>query len=140
MKCGIVGQNLIKKIEALKLKAYPCSAGVWTIGWGHTKGVKEGDTCTLCQAQKWFDEDIKWCEEAVNKYVKVDLTQNQFDMLCSFCFNTGASRFGLSQVVKFINQNIHITAPEAFKKRYLTAFITALGNPCKGLVNRRLAE
>ena len=46
MKTSKEGISLIKKFEGCELKAYQCSANVWTIGYGHTQGIKEGDVCS----------------------------------------------------------------------------------------------
>ena len=63
MKISQEGLSLIKKFEGCKLKAYKCSAGVWTIGYGHTEGVKEGDTCIQEEAEKLLRGDIFKFEE-----------------------------------------------------------------------------
>lgn len=89
MKLGKAGQDLIKHFEGLALKAYKCPSGVWTIGWGHTAGVQQGQTITEQQAQEIFENDMKVYERYVNYYVKHTLTQNQFDALVSFTYNCG---------------------------------------------------
>lgn len=89
MRLGKEGEKLIKHFEGLKLKAYKCPAGVWTIGWGHTAGVKQGQTITEKQAQEIFENDMKLYEGYVNRFVNIPLTQNQFDALVSFTYNCG---------------------------------------------------
>ena len=84
------GIEFIKSYEALVLKAYDDSTGVWTIGYGHTAGVMPGMEITESQAVEFLQADLKRFEESVNRYVTVPLTQNMFDALVSFTFNLGA--------------------------------------------------
>jgi lysozyme len=70
VRVGNKGLDIIKEAEGLRLKAYLCPAKVWTIGFGHTKGVKEGDTCTISQADQWLREDCQEAEEAVARLVR----------------------------------------------------------------------
>lgn len=79
--------------EGCELTAYRCPAGIWTIGYGHTKGVRQGMTCTKEQALAWLREDIAESEDLVNRKVLVPLKQHQFDALTSFVFNIRKSRF-----------------------------------------------
>lgn len=81
------GKALIKSYEGCRLTAYKCPAGVWTIGWGRTGGVREGQRITQAQADMYFNEDIKKYEAPVQRYS--GLNQNQFDALVSFCYNCG---------------------------------------------------
>ncbi|HIR20860.1 MAG TPA: lysozyme, partial [Candidatus Aphodousia faecalis] len=75
--------------EGCKLTAYPCAAGVWTIGAGHTKGVKEGDTCTEEQAKAWLIDDIKETQTLLAHYVNVPVSEGEFVALVSLAFNVG---------------------------------------------------
>ena len=91
LKTGQAGLNLIKQFEGCRLKAYKCPAGVWTIGYGHTAGVKAGQTITQAQADKMLVEDVERFEKNVNKYYeKYRWSQNEFDALVSFAFNLGS--------------------------------------------------
>lgn len=91
LKTGQAGLNLIKQFEGCRLKAYKCPAGVWTIGYGHTVGVKAGQTITQAQADKMLVEDVERFEKNVNKYYeKYRWSQNEFDALVSFAFNLGS--------------------------------------------------
>ena len=67
------GIALIKKFEGCELTAYQCSADVWTLGYGHTAGVSEGDTCTAAEAETMLTEDLQKFEGYVNDLVEVDL-------------------------------------------------------------------
>ena len=84
------GLNIIKKYEGCRLEAYRDPVNIWTIGVGHTKNVKPGQKITAAQADAYLREDVKWAEDAVNKYMKTyNFNQNQFDALVSFAFNLG---------------------------------------------------
>ena len=90
MKTSQNGIDLIKKYEGCHLTAYKCPAGVWTIGYGHTSGVKEGMKITREQAEEFLKQDLEKYEKYVLAYVKHPLDQNQFDALVSFTYNCGA--------------------------------------------------
>lgn len=135
MKTSNKGIDLIKKFEGCKLKAYKCPAGVWTIGYGHTKGVKEGDTCTIAQAEELLKQDLKIFECEIQDLVKVKLNQNQFDALVSFIYNVGAGAFQDSTMRKFINAGHFPLAAGQFDR-----WVYAKGVKLNGLVKRRAAE
>lgn len=80
----------VKAEETLRLKAYKCPKGVWTIGWGHTGGVKEGDTCTKAQADAWIRSDLQSAQTALAKYINVSVSESQFIALLSLAYNLGA--------------------------------------------------
>lgn len=129
-------EDLIKKWEQLRLEAYmPTPDDVWTIGWGHTKGVYEGMVITRKQAQDYFEDDIRWAERAVNQLVKVGLSQNQYDALVSFVFNIGTTQFKKSTCLKRLNAGNYEGAAEA-----MTWFNKQKGKVLRGLVRRREEE
>ena len=129
------GIELIKQFEGLRLKAYQCSAGVWTIGYGHTKGVKQGQTITEQEAERLLKEDLRVFENCLNS-VGLVLSQNQFDALVSFIFNVGAGNFRSSTLLKKakINQNDLSICSEFAKWKF------ANKKELPGLVGRRAAE
>ena len=91
LSLGGRGSGLIKSFETLRLKAYlPTPEDVLTIGWGHTRGVKLGEVCTIEQAEKWFVEDTASAIVAVRS-LPCQLTQSMFDALCSLVYNAGPS-------------------------------------------------
>ena len=97
MKTSDNGINLIASFEGCKLTAYKDAVGVWTIGYGHTSGVKSGQTITQNQAIEFLKSDVAIFENAVNsaitnKVIKFTVNQNQFDALVSFAFNLGGGR------------------------------------------------
>jgi len=73
------GLSLIKKFEGCELDAYKCAAGVLTIGYGSTKGVKEGDTITQEEADNLLLHEMEEYEGYINDMVNIDLKQNPFD-------------------------------------------------------------
>lgn len=131
----MTGKDIIKKWESLRLKAYLCPAGVWTIGWGHTKGVKEGDVCTLEQTDTWLDEDMQEAVNAVNKYVTSSLTGNQREALTSFVFNVGVGNFRDSTLLRMINSGDMIGASNQFPR-----WNKSKGTVLPGLTLRRKEE
>ena len=110
------GINLIKQFEGLRLKAYQCAAGVWTIGYGHTSGVKKGDKITPKQAEDFLRSDLEKFENAINNLVIAELNQNQFDALVSFVFNIGINAFKQSTMLKFLNNNSFPLAARQFDR------------------------
>lgn len=133
--CGNLGLEIIKKHEGLRLKAYKCSSGKWTIGYGHRAGVKPGMEITPEQAEEFLKQDLKATENAINRY-NLNLTQNQFDALCAFVFNIGMTNFAQSTILKKIQANpTDETIRDEFAKWKLSA-----GKVAKGLVNRRADE
>ena len=93
------GLALIKKFEGCELEAYKCAAGVWTIGYGSTKGVKDGDSITQAEADKLLLHEMEEYEGYINELVENKLKQNEFDALVSWGFyhhgNLGQSRNGI---------------------------------------------
>ena len=132
--------KLIKKWEGLRLAAYlPTAHDKWTIGWGHTKDVKPGDEVSREQAHILFVGDVAWAVNAVNREVKVGLTQNQFDALVSLTFNIGATHFRKSTLLRRLNAGNYDEAAEQFhvwNKQRQKGVLVVL----KGLVRRRAEE
>lgn len=135
MRTSKNGIDLIKKFEGIKTKAYKCPAGVWTIGYGHTKNVQKGDTCTMAQAVEFLKEDLRVFECAINDLVKVELNQNQFDGIISFVYNVGIGAFQDSTLRKFLNAGHFPLAAGQFDR-----WNKAGGVVLEGLVRRRAAE
>lgn len=88
MKTSQKGIDLIKSFEGCKLTAYQDTVHVWTIGYGHTGGVKSGQKITKAQAEDFLKADLAKFEKAVDA-LKMDFNQNQFDALVSFAYNCG---------------------------------------------------
>lgn len=116
MRISDNGVQFIKDREGLRLRAYQDSAGVWTIGYGHTKGVRKGDTIDQNTATLYLLQDLRNAEDAVNELVQVPLTQNQFDALVSFTFNLGRERLRTSTLLRLLNQKKYISAAGQFER------------------------
>jgi lysozyme len=130
------GEDLIKSFEELRLVAYQDPKGVWTIGWGHTGSeVVEGLTCTIEDAEVWFQEDIAWAVKGVNDSLTANVSQQQFDALTSFTFNVGVGAEEHSTMLKLVNMRDFQAAADEFLK---WDHIDGVENV--GLKNRRLAE
>lgn len=125
------GIALIKSFEGCRLTAYQCAAGVWTIGYGHTQGVTQGQTITQEQAEAYLLSDIRRYEWYVHEDVKHELTQGQYDALVSFTFNCGGG--SLKTLIKDRTLEQIADAILLYNK-------SALGEKLEGLVRRREAE
>lgn len=127
------GIELIKRFEGLSLKAYKCPAGVYTIGYGHTKGVKKGDVITEKEAESLLQEDLNNFIDHVRKMDEkyhYNFNQNEFDALVSFAFNVGSIN-GLTNNGKRTKFQISCK---------IKSYVYAKGYVMKGLINRRNAE
>lgn len=129
------GLDLIKHYEGLRLEAYQCSAGVWTIGYGSTRGVKPGMVIDEAEAEHRLRVDVAFAEIAVNKLVTVDLTDDQHAALVSFVFNLGAGNFGKSTLLRKLNAGDYEGAADEFPRWCRTG-----GRVLAGLKRRREAE
>jgi len=129
------GIALIKEFEGLRLKAYKCPGGVWTIGYGHTAGVKPGMVITEAQAEEYLKEDLFSCENAVNNQ-KLYINQNQFDALVSLIYNIGIGNFQKSTLLRKarVNPNDNSIMDEFLK------WVYSKGRVLPGLQRRRLRE
>lgn len=129
MKTSQKGIDLIKSFEGCKLTAYQDTVHVWTIGYGHTGGVKSGQKITKAQAEDFLKADLAKFEKAVNA-LKMDFNQNQFDALVSFAYNCGTGN--LNKLCK------GRTNAEIGSKMLL--YNKAGGKVLAGLTRRRNAE
>ena len=135
MKISIEGLSLIKKFEGCELNSYKCAAGVPTIGFGSTHGIEMGMSISKARAEELLLEDISKFEDIVNKSVKVDLSQPQFDALVSWTFNLGGGNLNSSSMLKFLNAGDYHLIPSQIKR-----WNKANGKVLEGLVRRREAE
>lgn len=132
-----VGQDLIREFEGLSLTAYPDPATggePWTIGYGHTGGVKKGDTVTLDQAKLLLAQDLHYFERAVSQLCPIT-TQNQFDALVSFAYNLGEGNLKESTLRRLHNEGDYVGAKAQFAR-----WNKANGQVMNGLTRRRAAE
>ncbi|CAI2407367.1 Phage-related lysozyme (muraminidase) [Serratia liquefaciens] len=138
MRTSNKGRNFIKGFESLELVAYPdpgTGGKPWTIGWGHTKGGKQGDRITQEQAEQFLSDDLAVFELTVSSAIKRPMTQNQFDAMVSLAFNIGGPNFAQSTLVKNFNTGDVQGAADQFPRWKFSA-----GKVMPGLVKRRAAE
>ncbi len=132
MRASKVVIDAIKGFEGLRLKAYKCPAGMLTIGYGHTKGVKEGQAISIAQAEVLLKGDVLICEKQING-LGLSLTQGQFDTLVDFDFNIGYEKLANSTLLKLIRGKADTeTVQEELKK-----WCHSKGKVLDGLVERR---
>lgn len=108
------GIDFIAQQEGCRLTAYRCPAGVLTIGYGHTQGVRENQTITLEMAKELLKADLGKFVAGVNDLVLIDLTQGEFDALVSLTFNIGLGAFKKSTLLKKLNNEDIIGAADEF--------------------------
>ena len=132
--------NLLKNFEGCKLKAYRCPANILTIGYGHTSAagspeVTEGMTITQKKAEDILRADLVKYENGVASLVKVELSQNQFDVLVDFAYNAGIGNLKSSGILKKVNAGAFDDVPNELMK-----WTKGGGKVLPGLVRRRQAE
>ncbi|WP_136476981.1 lysozyme [Pseudomonas sp. DG56-2] len=135
MRTSQRGLSLIKSFEGLRLLAYRDAVGIWTIGYGATRGVKAGMSITQKQAERMLLNDVQRFEPEVERLVKVPVTGNQWDALVSFTYNLGAANLESSTLLRKLNVGDYAGAAEQFPR-----WNKAGGNVLPGLVRRREAE
>lgn len=129
------GIYLIKQHEGLRLEAYRCPAGIYTIGYGHTAGVRRGDVIDERRAEQLLADDLKKFEAVVNRECP-GINQNQFDALVSFTFNLGETNLRKSTLLKCVKANPN-------NPNIRTEFLRwnkSKGEVLPGLIRRRKAE
>ena len=135
MNIGNKGLEMIKHFEGLELNAYQCAAGVWTIGYGHTKGVQKGMVISEDTANEMLVEELKEYENYINTLVEVELNQNQFDAMVSWVYNLGSSNLQASTLLKVLNAGDYEGVPAQIMR-----WNKAGGKVLEGLTRRRQAE
>ena len=118
-----------------ELQAYQCAAGVWTIGYGHTKGVQPGDEWSEDHANHMLEVELEEYENYVSTAVTVPLSQNQFDALVSWVYNLGNGNLTSSTMLKVLNSGDYDGVPAQIKR-----WNKAGGKVLEGLTRRRQAE
>ena len=138
--------ELVKKFEGLhKVKddglvhSYRCPAGKWTLGFGATKGIRSGMTCTVAEAEQRLKDDLDEHGKIVKRLVNVPLSQGQYDALVSFVFNVGGGNFKSSTALKRLNSGLYDDVPEQLQ-RWNKARVDGKLQPLRGLTRRRAAE
>ena len=140
MKIGSRGLKLLKEFEGCKLQAYRCSAGRWTIGWGHTgPEVVGGLVWTQAKADDALLLDLKKAETAINTAVRIRLNQYQFDALVCFAYNVGIQAFADSTMRRLLNEGSPEKAALQFG-RWNKVTVSGVSEASEGLTRRRAAE
>ena len=140
------GARELKRLEGLRLKAYRCSGGRWTVGYGSTTGVREGMVITLAEAEARFGVDVARFERFVRRVVRVPLTQPQFDALVLWSFNVGDGPEPTgSRLLRKVNASDFLGAADEFvrfdaKGRATGGWIYSSGAIDPVLVKRRRDE
>lgn len=138
MKISDRGLDIIKLSEGLRLEAYPdpgTGGEPWTIGFGHTGGVKPGDVIDEAEADRLLRVDVADAEECVSQHVAIEINQNQFDALVCFVYNVGCGAFRGSTLLRLVNAYQFETAAKQFPR-----WDKAAGKALAGLAKRRRAE
>ena len=141
MRASINGINLIKQFEGCRYSPYRDSIGLWTVGYGHLigdgKSLPSGDNRVFTQKEidDFLVNDLVHVESGISVLIRVPITQNQFDALCSFCYNLGVGTLQKSTLLKDINSSLWDAAANDILK-----FHFAGGVSLPGLVKRRQAE
>lgn len=126
----------IKKSESCVLTAYQDTAGVWTIGYGHTAGVKKGDRITQYQAEKFLKEDLVKFETIANSVRRIDGSQGKFDAVLDFIYNCGPMNFSKSTLKQYIESG---RKTWEIQEQFLR-WVNSGGKKQGGLVSRRIWE
>lgn len=138
MHISDAGLSLIKSFEGLRLEAYPDPAtggDPWTIGYGHTGDVEQGQVITEAEADELLRQDVAQFEICVNGALQVPVTQSQFDALVSFAFNVGCRNLRNSTLLRKLNASDDVGAAAEFAR-----WNRAAGQVMAGLTRRREAE
>lgn len=130
-----IAVEIVKRFEGLRLDAYLCPAGIWTIGYGHTGGVQGGERITEERAEELLMEDLKSVQRRLAPALEVPVTEGQAAALLSLAFNVGVSAVKGSKLLRRLNQGL----PEVAADEFLD-WTRAGGRELPGLVRRRRAE
>jgi lysozyme len=134
------GLDLIKTYEGCKLDAYQDVKGIWTIGYGHIRGVVPGMHLTSAQAEEVLKDDLRGTEAAVSACIgNAATTSDQFSAMVSLCFNIGSGNFRQSSVLAQHLAGHFQQAADAFLL-WNKARIDGVLTEVKGLTNRRTSE
>lgn len=133
---GARGLALVKAFEGLRLTAYRCPAGVWTVGYGSTgPHVAPDTTVSAAEAEALLLLDLQRFQSAVARLVRAPLTEGQYDAVVSFTFNLGEGALQASTLRAMLNRGEYAGAADQFGR-----WVLAGGVKLPGLVRRRAAE
>ncbi len=109
-----IALDIIRNFEGCRLKAYQCSAGRWTIGYGHTAGVTEGMVISQAHAEELLKSDVIDCATRMASYIKAPVTKWQFIALVSLSFNVGDLRRKAPKLLHNLNSRQEDKAAHEF--------------------------
>lgn len=141
MRINRAGIDLIKEFEGLRLEAYKCPAGVWTIGHGTTAGAgvgikpAAGMVITEAEAEWYLEQSVAKFAAGVEAVVTAPIDENEFAALVSLSYNIGMSAFRKSSALRWLNAGDKAKAAAGIK-----LWNKAGGKVLAGLVRRREAE
>lgn len=133
--------SFLKEREDFRATAYkPLDTDVWTVGYGRTgPDVNENTTTTKEEASGWLEGRLHAIADSLNHLIKIAVTQDEFDALCSLCYNIGVGAFASSKALGLLNKgDIPGFEQEAFDP--IRGFVRSGGKIIQGLVNRRALE
>lgn len=135
MKLSGRGTRFVADFEGFRAHAYRDAVGVWTIGYGHTSGVRPGMSVTRGEALRLLQHDAHTAANAVRRHVRVPINQYEFDALVSLTYNIGVGGFASSTVLRELNRGHRYRAGLAF-----LMWNKGGGRVLLGLSRRRRAE
>jgi lysozyme len=135
LKVSETATEMVAFFEGFSKFAYKDITGIWTIGHGFTKGVKEGDTISLSKSLTRLSRELQEHADVMNRSVNTNLTQSEYDAIASFIFNLGGPAFTRSTLLRKINKGDKLAASTEFKR-----WNKAGGREHLGLTRRRYAE
>lgn len=133
--------QVVKHFEGLHTHSYICPSGVVTVGWGSTRlldgrPISLGYTCTVEEAERLLERDLREAAAAVLRLTKVPLEEHQLNALTCFVHNVGQGNYAASTLLKLLNQGQYDAVPE----QLLRWVKGAGGQTLPGLVRRRKCE
>lgn len=131
----MIAAALVKEFEGLRLEAYLCPAGVPTIGYGHTSGVRLGTRISTDEADRFLTVDLERVRLQLMQSVKVPVSEGQFKALLSFAYNVGAAAVKDSTLLKYLNAGKFEAAEREFSR-----WVYSKGEKLPGLARRRARE
>jgi lysozyme len=126
---------LVPHFEGVRYVAYQDAVGVWTICYGHTRGVTQGMRATQAQCDAWLEEDIKIALAAVDRNVKAKISETMRAALADFVFNLGEGALRRSTLLALVNSGRLYEACNEYRR-----WVLAGGRKLDGLVKRRSVE
>jgi lysozyme len=134
MTASVKAFDLIRRFEGLRLEAYQDVVGVWTVGFGTTRGVEPGMVITKEQAEAMLRTEVARIEQMIDGMITAPVTRGQFDACVSFAYNLGCGNLMKSTVLKKVNARDPSAAAEFLR------WDRAGGKVLAGLTRRRQAE